>query len=92
MFDRKTTSREPLVVDAESFVVPRSFKAKGKRLTVYQIDSVNELEPTRFPQEEELPVVEQEEVTDTTMEEPEVKENMEDLRDEIVGQMKLFKD
>ena len=92
VFDRQTTSREPLVVDAESFVVPRSFKAKGKRLTVYPIDSVNELEPTRFPQEEELPVVEQEEVTDTTMEEPEVKENMEDLRDEIVGQMKLFKD
>ena len=68
----------------------KSFKAKGKRLTNYQVETVNELEPTRFPEtEEKLPEPEEnpEEAEETTQE-PE--ENPEDLRDQIVGQMKLF--
>ncbi len=83
--------REPMVVEAESFVVPRSYKAKGKRLTVYQISAVNELEPTHFPEVKAKEDVPQEEATELPAEEDE-NESIEDLKDEIVGQMKLFKD
>ena len=81
--------REPLIVDAEEFIGVKGFKAKGKRLTTYQVDTINELEPTRFPVEDseietEVPV----ETEESTPSEPD--ENPEDLRDEIVGQMKLF--
>ncbi|MDR0348450.1 MAG: DNA gyrase/topoisomerase IV subunit A [Tannerella sp.] len=41
--------REPLILDAEQFIGVKSFKAKGKRITTFQVDTVNELEPARFP-------------------------------------------
>ena len=40
-------------IDAEQFIAVKGFKAKGKRLTTYQIESIVELEPTRFPEEPE---------------------------------------
>lgn len=36
--------RQPMIVDAEEFVTIKSAKAKGKRVTTFEIDSVNELE------------------------------------------------
>ena len=36
-------------IDAEQFIAQKSFKAKGKRLTTFKLESVEELEPTRFP-------------------------------------------
>ena len=81
--------REPLIIEAEEFIGVKGFKAKGKRLTTYQVDTINELEPTRFPEEEQVPETEAPEVLEEAMpDEPD--ENPEDLRDEIVGQMKLF--
>ena len=44
------TFREPIEVDAESFVGVKSFKAIGKRITTLHIGSVEELEPIRFPE------------------------------------------
>jgi topoisomerase-4 subunit A len=46
--------RESLVVDAEDFIGVKSFKAKGKRLTTFEVETINELEPVRFapPKEE----------------------------------------
>jgi len=38
-------------IDAEQFIAVKGFKAKGKRLTTYQIESIEELPPTRFPEE-----------------------------------------
>ena len=40
--------RETLVIDAEEFIGVKSFKAKGKRLTTFEVGAINELEPTRF--------------------------------------------
>ncbi len=37
-------------IDAEQFIAVKGFKAKGKRLSTYQIESIEELEPTRFPE------------------------------------------
>ena len=42
-------------IDAEQFIAVKGYKAKGKRLTTYQIGSIEELEPTRFPVEPEEP-------------------------------------
>lgn len=41
--------REPIEIDAAEFVAVKGFKAKGKRVTTCTIESVEELEPTRFP-------------------------------------------
>ena len=40
--------REALVVDAEEFIGVKSYKAKGKRLTTFEVETINELEPVRF--------------------------------------------
>ncbi|MDO5446473.1 MAG: DNA gyrase/topoisomerase IV subunit A, partial [Prevotellaceae bacterium] len=45
--------REPLLIDVEEFIAVKGFKAKGKRVTLFAIDNVVELEPTRFPEGEE---------------------------------------
>lgn len=42
--------RDPIEIDAEEFVAVKGFKAKGKRVTTCTIESVEELEPTRFPE------------------------------------------
>jgi topoisomerase-4 subunit A len=42
-------------IDAEQFIGVKGYKAKGKRLTTYQLESVVELEPTRFPEPPEEP-------------------------------------
>ena len=81
--------RGPLEVDAEEYIAVKGFKAKGKRLTTYALDTVTELEPTRFPEpeaEEEEDVAEEaEEVVD-----PDDGKSDADIRDEITGQLKLF--
>ena len=40
-------------IDAEQFITVKGFKAKGKRLTTYDIESITELEPNRWPEEKE---------------------------------------
>ena len=42
--------REPMEIDVEDFILVKSFKAKGKRITTCNIASVEELEPTKFPE------------------------------------------
>lgn len=44
--------RSPLEIDAEEFIAAKSFKAKGKRISTFEIGQVTELEPTRFPEPE----------------------------------------
>jgi topoisomerase-4 subunit A len=46
--------REPIEVDAEQYIGIKSFKAIGKRITTLHIGKVEELEPTRFPEEVSL--------------------------------------
>ena len=84
-------------IDVEQFISVKGFKAKGKRLTTYQIESITELEPTRFPE----PPEDSEDSEDS--EDPEDSETPEDLDpdagkseqqviDEIIGQTNLFTD
>ena len=44
--------REPLLIEAADFVGVKSFKAKGKRLTTFTVDQIEELEPLRMPEAE----------------------------------------
>jgi topoisomerase-4 subunit A len=56
-FGGKHKRREPAIINAAEFIAEKSFKAKGKRLSSYEIASVTELEPLRF-KEENKPVPE----------------------------------
>ena len=63
--------REPIEVDAESFIGVKSFKARGKRVTTLTVARVEELEPLRWPE----PAAEEEE----TAEEPDQPDADEEL-------------
>ena len=56
--------REALIIEASDFVGIKSFKAKGKRLTTYTLEKVEELEPTRVPEPVEEPEIEEETTQD----------------------------
>ncbi|MBQ4525618.1 MAG: DNA gyrase/topoisomerase IV subunit A [Bacteroidaceae bacterium] len=81
--------REPLIVDAEEFIAVKGFKAKGKRLTTYTVAEIVELEPTRFPTEEELAKPEPP-MEEPVNEDPDAGKSAGDILDELTGQMKLF--
>lgn len=42
--------RPNLEIETEDFITVKSFKAKGKRISTYNIAEITELEPTRFPE------------------------------------------
>ena len=92
-------SRGTEEVDAEQFVGVKGFKAKGKRLTTWTVDKIEELEPTRFPEkekeedensEDDLP---EENPTTGNEEEnldPDAGKSQQQVIDEITGQLNLF--
>lgn len=45
--------RDPLIIDVETFIGVKSFKAKGKRLTTFSVGEIKEIEPLKFPEEKE---------------------------------------
>lgn len=47
--------RPALEIETEDFIGVKSFKAKGKRISTYEIDSITELEPTRLPEPPQEP-------------------------------------
>ena len=84
--------REPLELDAEQFIAVKGFKAKGKRISTWQIESIEELEPTRWP---EPPAEDEGEGEDDGEEEnldPDAGKSEQRVRDEITGQLNLFPD
>ena len=42
--------REPMEIEIEEFIGVKSSKAKGKRITTFAIDTIEQLEPTRQPE------------------------------------------
>lgn len=51
-FGGNDKTRPAMEIDAEEFIAAKSFKAKGKRLTTFNLASLTELEPIRFPDPE----------------------------------------
>ena len=80
--------REKLVIDGDEFIGVKSFKAKGKRLTTFQVEAINELEPNRFP--EEKVSEEPSEPVEVEMEDEDAGKPVIDIVDKIIGQGKLF--
>ena len=78
-------------IDVESFISVKGYKAKGKRLTTYQVESIVELEPTRFPvvKEETENDNEEEPVEDL---DPDAGKSEQQMKDELTGQLRLFDD
>lgn len=88
VFGGHDSVRESLVVEADEFIAVKGFKAKGKRLTNYTIETINELEPTRKPD----PAPEEPSTTPDEQEnlDPDRDKSQADIIDELTGQMKLF--
>ncbi|MCF2581993.1 DNA gyrase/topoisomerase IV subunit A [Bacteroides caecigallinarum] len=79
VFGGHDSFREPMIVDAGEFVGVKSFKAKGKRLTTFAVDKIEELEPIIREEEPEV-----------QSEADEVENNDADTPNDDDGQMKLF--
>ena len=74
-FKGEDADRPALEIDVDSFIGVKRFKAKGKRITTFDVDTIEELEPTRFPEPEPEPVNEPE---DDNSQEPEADLESED--------------
>ncbi len=93
VFGGNDAFREPLIIDADEFSLIKGFKAKGKRLTTYSVETINELESIRKPEETEEQAKDDSEnvLPDGDEQEGEItEESPSDIIDEITGQMKLF--
>ncbi len=98
--------RDPMEIDAEQFIAIKGFKAKGKRITTWAIESIEELEPTRWPETEEAgngdgdgtdsdeeDAGDQAEAqTGATDIDPDAGKSEQQVIDEITGQLSLFPD
>lgn len=89
--------REPLIVDAESFIGLKSFKAKGKRLVTYTLDTVIEIEPLIVDSDDDDDaatsdiIADGDETADGGASAHESEDISDDeLRDEITGQKRIF--
>ena len=85
--------RPPLEVDVEQFIGVKGFKARGKRLTTYTTEKIEELEPLRHA--EEMTETEDDDNNtpeDDTVEDPDDGKSQQQVIDEITGQLNLFAD
>ncbi len=97
VFGSDDAYREPIEIVAADFIAVKSFKAKGKRISNFSIESIEMLEPLQI----DVPTQENEgdeEVEDTDT--PDSQENIatdmveeksdDEVRDEINGQSRIF--
>lgn len=90
-FGGRDSYREALEIDADEFIAVKGFKAKGKRLSTFEIGDIKELEPIRFPEPEE----EEEKKFEVQIDDDDDDVDnrpISDILDEITGQKSLFKD
>lgn len=60
VFGGADAHRIPLEIDADEFIGVKGMKAKGKRIHTWEIKTIEELEPLRFPEKVEEPETEEE--------------------------------
>ena len=78
--------------DAEQFIAVKGYKAKGKRLTTYDIESIVELEPVRFPEvpeDSEDPELPEDPEAPELPEDPDAGKSRQQIIDEMTGQLRL---
>ena len=81
--------REPLIINASEFIAVKSYKAKGKRLTTFEIADVKEIEPLE-PDVDDAEVEPVDDVEDVAEEPIEPDRSDDEVRDEINGQQRIF--
>lgn len=88
VFGGRDDYRESLEIDADEFIAVKGFKAKGKRLTTFEVKEIKELVPLRFPEVEE----EDEKKFEVQIDDDDDVDNrsVSDIIDEITGQKSLF--
>ncbi|MBQ4392603.1 MAG: DNA gyrase/topoisomerase IV subunit A [Prevotella sp.] len=77
-------------IDAEQFIAVKGFKAKGKRISTWQIESIVELEPVRFPDVPEEPETPEAPEPPEAPEEnldPDAGKSQQQIVDEMTGQL-----
>ena len=86
--------REPMEINAEEFVAVKGFKAKGKRISTWTVDSIEELEPLkRADDEADGGDDDAEELSGELKDEnldPDAGKSQRQVIDEITGQLSLF--
>jgi topoisomerase-4 subunit A len=87
-FGGKDSFRGTATIDVEEFIAVKSVKARGKRITTYEVETIRELEPLRFP--EATPEAAPEIPRTQEIEPDDDDKSPSDLLDELTGQMKLF--
>ena len=82
--------RGSIVIDAIEFIGVKSFKAKGKRVSNYNIESITEIEPREIEAEEpqEAQIAEGDAPVEGEDLEPDRSDD--EVRDEINGQQRIF--
>jgi topoisomerase-4 subunit A len=81
-------------IDVEQFISVKGFKAKGKRISTFEVASIEELEPLRFPEKEDDDDDNGENDNDADEEnsDPDEGKSESQVIDEITGQLNLFPD
>ncbi len=86
--------REPIVIAAMEFVGVKSFKAKGKRLTVYPVSDVTEVEPIQVEGLDEGDIndesMDNTDNNDIAVCDIEPDRSDDEVRDELTGQQRMF--
>ncbi|MBQ2050835.1 MAG: DNA gyrase/topoisomerase IV subunit A [Paludibacteraceae bacterium] len=91
VFGGADKSKPAMEIDVEEFIGVKGIKAKGKRISTFEVGEVIELEPTRWPEpEEEDAEPEDDEPQDDAPDTNDGDDNDSDVLDELTGQMKLF--
>lgn len=85
--------REPLEIDVESFIGVKGFKAKGKRISTWNIHKIEQLEPLRTEENNSLSRNEADNTIEETSEEenldPDKGKSSQQVRDELTGQLSI---
>ena len=80
--------RGSAVIDVDEFIGVKSYKAKGKRLTTFTMESVVEIEPKPVPEVDVEEIEGDDEPTPDDNVEPDRSDD--EVRDEINGQQRIF--
>lgn len=99
-FAGRDPQNSTMEIDAESFIAVKGFKAKGKRIGLWEVESVEMLEPEKRPEEDMTePVEGTAEEANVSAEkpkpenlDPDAGKTQQQVIDEITGQLSLFGD
>jgi topoisomerase-4 subunit A len=90
-FGGKNAGREAEIVEVAEFIGVKSHKARGKRLTSYEVENITEMEPIIKDEDEQEQVVDEEPEVDADDDIPfEINRKKKDDEEDDKNQMSLF--